>query len=136
MADAECLHALGDDENWFHATQDNGQTVLPIWPDEEFATQARDVTAPDLCVFELPLEDFLTEGVPYLMEADCAAGHLPRTGGRRPVMQGPDFARAINQLLAEWHDAALDLPYLDGCMPAIPGVCITPTSKLIAKNLL
>lgn len=117
IADAECLYVMADEDgDWSFWGDDDGHTSLAIWSDLEFArlslAQAGDE---NLCIFELELEEFLEDGIPYLMDIGSYIAIFPTPDDPETVnMSAIEFAARINKILDESYGEALDLPYLNG----------------------
>ncbi|UOP00079.1 hypothetical protein [Kingella potus] len=67
----------------------------------------------ELSIFELELEMFLEEGIPWLMENNFGIALFPTPNNSTITDIGAiQFASVINQILDESYGEALDLPYL------------------------
>lgn len=116
IANTMALYVLADDEGtWSLWGDDEGHASLAVWPAQYFAEMAlaHESDAEGLSVYELELEAFLTEGVPWLLENELGIALFPVPGNSNTTDMTPiQFAAVINQLLDEYYAEALDLPYL------------------------
>ncbi|MGF6148650.1 Protein of uncharacterised function (DUF2750) [Kingella potus] len=115
IADSRVLYVLADDdENWSLWSDDQGHTSLAIWPEMEFAKISLEEDGDvELSIFELELEMFLEEGIPWLMENNFGIALFPTPNNSTITDIGAiQFASVINQILDESYGEALDLPYL------------------------
>ena len=111
LADSEQLYLL-DNNGWVTYGDNNGNILLPIWPEEEFA---------NLCAIDewaaansvaMNLEKFFLDLIPALVEQNIRLAIFPLHNTNKCIgVDSQIFAKQINSYLSEWYDDEFELPY-------------------------
>lgn len=113
IADSEVLYVLADQEGDWILWGDEKSSFLAIWPELEFAQIMANLENNNADIYEIELEEFLEDGIPWLIESKIGIAIFPVPKNSEVVnMPAIQFAASINQILEESYDEGFDLPYL------------------------
>lgn len=113
IAESELLYVLADKEGDWILWGDGKNSSLAIWPEFEFAQIMANSEKKDVDIYEIELEEFLEDGIPWLMENKIGIAIFPIAQNPEVVdITALQFAKHINQILEENYDEGFELPYL------------------------
>lgn len=113
IADSRVLYVLADEEGDWILWGDGENSSLAIWPELEFAKIMANLEDKNSDIYEIEVEEFLEDGIPWLIENNISIAIFPIPKNPEVIdMTAIQFAASINKILDESYDEALDLPYL------------------------
>lgn len=113
IADSGVLYVLADEEGDWILWGDEKNSSLAIWPELEFARIMANSEDKNSDIYEIEIEEFLEDGIPWLIENNIGIAVFPIPDNPETIdMKAIQFAASVNKILDESYDEALDLPYL------------------------
>ena len=113
IADSGVLYVLADEEGDWILWGDEKNSSLAIWPELEFARIMANPEDKNSDIYEIEIEEFLEDGIPWLIENNIGIAVFPIPDNPETIdMKAIQFAASVNKILDESYDEALDLPYL------------------------
>lgn len=113
ITDSGVLYVLADKDGDWILWGDEKNSSLAIWPELEFARILANSDDKNSDIYEIEIEEFLENGIPWLIENKIGIAVFPIPNNPETIdMKAIQFAASVNKILDESYDEALDLPYL------------------------
>ena len=113
ITDSGVLYVLADKDGDWILWGDEKNLSLAIWPELEFARIMANSEDKNSDIYEIEIEEFLEDGIPWLIENNIGIAVFPIPNNPETIdMKAIQFAASVNKILDESYDEALDLPYL------------------------
>lgn len=113
ITDSGVLYVLADKDGDWILWGDEKNSSLAIWPELEFARIMENSENKNSDIYEIKIEEFLEDGIPWLIENKIGIAVFPISNNPETIdMKAIQFAASVNKILDESYDEALDLPYL------------------------
>lgn len=113
ITDSGVLYVLADKDGDWILWGDEKISSLAIWPELEFARIMANSEDKNSDIYEIKIEEFLEDGIPWLIENKIGIAVFPISNNPETIdMKAIQFASSVNKILDESYDEALDLPYL------------------------
>jgi hypothetical protein len=91
-------HAWGLwDAGWASGVDDDGVTVFPLWPAQEYAERSRTEEWTNFQPKEIPIDDLLNDLIPMLAEKGMRPGIFPTPSGKWVLPTTDELRSAIRK---------------------------------------